>query len=60
MAVSMIYLELAETNHDALVPFQIDGVALVPGLNQQDPIRPTAEGHRKVAETAWVDLLPQL
>jgi acyl-CoA thioesterase I len=55
-----IYPDLAEKNHVTLVPFLLEGVGLNPELNQHDGIHPTAEGHRKVAETIWVYLLPLL
>ncbi len=56
----MINPELAEKNHVALVLILFDGVAIDPKFNQQDGIHPTAEGHRKVAETVWAYLLPLL
>jgi acyl-CoA thioesterase I len=36
-----------------LVPFLLDGVAGEPDLNQADRIHPTAEGHDRMADTAW-------
>jgi acyl-CoA thioesterase-1 len=50
--------ELARENDVLLLPFLLDGVAGVPELNQGDRIHPTAEGHRKVAETLWPHLEP--
>ncbi len=35
------------------VPFILEGVAGVAALNQADGIHPIAEGHRRMAETAW-------
>lgn len=55
-----IYPELAEKNHVALLPFLLDGVGGSSELNQGDGIHPNAEGHRKVAETVWMHLLPLL
>ena len=55
-----IYPQLARKNGVVLVPFLLDGVAGVPSLNQADGIHPTAEGHRKVAETVWKTLHPLL
>lgn len=55
-----IYPELAKKNHAVLVPFLLDGVAGVPALNQPDGIHPTAEGHRRLAETVWKALQPLL
>ena len=37
----------------ALVPFLLQGVAGIEGLNQRDGIHPTAEGARIVADTVW-------
>ena len=48
-----MYPALAEKNHTVLVPFLLEGVGGVTGLNQADGIHPNAEGHCKVAETVW-------
>jgi acyl-CoA thioesterase-1 len=48
-----MYPALAEKNHVALIPFLLEGVGGVAGLNQGDGIHPTAEGHRKVADNVW-------
>lgn len=55
-----IYRELARKNGATLVPFLLAGVAGDPKLNQPDGIHPTAEGHRRVAETVWKALQPIL
>jgi acyl-CoA thioesterase-1 len=55
-----IYPELARAYDAALVPFLLDGVGGIPGLNQPDGIHPTAEGQRKMAETVWRVLEPVL
>jgi acyl-CoA thioesterase-1 len=55
-----MYPELARKNGAVLVPFLLDGVAGLPALNQPDGIHPTAEGHRKLAETVWKELRPLL
>jgi acyl-CoA thioesterase-1 len=55
-----IYAELARRNGATLVPFLLAGVAGDPKLNQADGIHPTAEGHRRVAETVWKALRPIL
>jgi acyl-CoA thioesterase-1 len=57
---AVMYPELAEKNHVALVPFLLEGVALSPDLNQADGIHPTAEGHAVVAENVWRYLKPLL
>jgi len=55
-----VYPELAQQNGAELVPFLLDGVGGVPGLNQADGIHPTAEGQRVMAETVWRVLGPVL
>jgi acyl-CoA thioesterase-1 len=55
-----LYPELAARNHVALVPFLLEGVAGIPELNQADGIHPTAEGHRRMADTIWAALEPVL
>ncbi|MFI5335242.1 MAG: arylesterase [Opitutales bacterium] len=59
-AFARIFPELAARNHTGLIPFLLEGVGGVPELNQPDGIHPTAEGHRRVAETVWRVLLPLL
>jgi acyl-CoA thioesterase-1 len=54
------FVELAEGNDAALIPFLLDGVAGVPELNQPDGNHPTAEGQVVVAENVWVVLEPLL
>ena len=55
-----VYPELARANGAVLIPFLLEGVAGVPSLNQPDGIHPTAEGHRRLAETVWKALRPLL
>jgi acyl-CoA thioesterase I len=55
-----IYPELARANGAALVPFLLDGVGGIHGLNQPDGVHPTAEGQRRLAETVWRVLGPLL
>ncbi len=55
-----LYPELAKANGAALVPFILEGVAGVPGLNQADGIHPTATGQKQVAENVWRVLQPLL
>ena len=55
-----IYTELARTNGAALVPFLLEGVGGIPGLNQPDGVHPTAAGQRRLAETVWRVLGPIL
>ena len=54
------FVELAESNDVALIPFLLEGVAGVPELNQADGNHPTAEGHVIVAENVWKVLEPVL
>ena len=51
-----VYPNLAKEYGVALVPFLLEDVAAVPGLNQPDGIHPNTEGARKVAETVWPHL----
>ena len=51
-----MFPELAEKYHTALIPFLLEGVGGVPGLNQADGIHPTAEGHKILADTVWQTL----
>ncbi|RIK73858.1 arylesterase [candidate division KSB1 bacterium] len=55
-----LFLELAEKNEAALVPFLLEGVGGNPKLNLPDGIHPTAEGHRIVARNVWQVLKPVL
>lgn len=48
-----MYPALAKANDILLVPFLLQGVAGVDGMNQADMIHPTTAGQRKVAETVW-------
>jgi len=47
---------VAKEMNVALVPFLLEGVGGDPKLNQPDGIRPTAEGHERVA----ANVLPTL
>lgn len=57
---AVIFPELAATNHVALVPFLLEGVAGDSDLNQRDGIHPTAAGHVLLAENVWKILRPLL
>jgi acyl-CoA thioesterase-1 len=46
-----LFPSLAKEHGVAFMPFLLDGVAAVPGLNLPDGIHPNEEGHRKVART---------
>ena len=60
VAFQRLYEEVARKRGAALMPFFLDGVAGDPRLNQPDGIHPTAEGHRRLAETVWKALRPLL
>jgi acyl-CoA thioesterase-1 len=55
-----IYPELARANDAVLVPFLLEGVGGIPGLNQPDGVHPTAQGQERLAETVWRVLEPVL
>ncbi|HEV2130521.1 MAG TPA: arylesterase [Longimicrobiaceae bacterium] len=55
-----IYPDLARRNDVALVPFLLEGVGGVAELNLADGIHPNAEGQRRLAETVWTVLEPEL
>jgi acyl-CoA thioesterase-1 len=52
-AFRQVYRDLAGRYHVALLPFLLDGVAGLSGLNQADGIHPNAAGARKVADNLW-------
>ena len=52
------YPDLAREHGIALVPFLLEGVAGVSGLNQRDGIHPTPEGASLIADTVWAVLRP--
>jgi acyl-CoA thioesterase-1 len=55
-----VYPEIAKKYGVPLVPFLLQGVAGIEGLNQRDGIHPTAEGARTVADNVWSVLRPTL
>lgn len=55
-----MFPELARRNRAALIPFLLDGVAAVPGLNQADGIHPSARGQERLAHNVWTVLEPVL
>ncbi len=54
------YRELARQHRLPLIPFLLQGVALVPGMMQRDGIHPTAQGNQKVARAVLKTLAPLL
>ena len=59
-AFRAVYPRLAKAYRLPFMPFLLEGVALQPGLNQEDGIHPNAEGTRRVAEGVWKVLEPQV
>ena len=55
-----IFPRLQQTHGVALVPFLLNGVALVPDMNGPDRIHPNAAGARRIADTVWPYLEPLL
>ena len=55
-----VFPQLATEYDAALIPFLLEGVASVRGLNQPDGIHPTADGHEILANTVWQVLAPLL
>lgn len=55
-----LFSAVARETGATLVPFFLDGVAGVPGLNQDDGIHPTPEGNRRMAANVWPSLEPVL
>jgi acyl-CoA thioesterase-1 len=55
-----VYADLAKQYGVPLIPFLLQGVAGIEGLNQRDGIHPTAEGARTVADNVWTMLRPTL
>ena len=57
-AFRRVYPTVAGRHGATLVPFLLDGVAGVAGLNQADGIHPNPEGAQRVADTVWRALEP--
>ena len=55
-----LFPALANAHRTGLVPFFLQGVGGIPGLNQDDGIHPTAEGYGVVTENVWKVLQPLL
>jgi acyl-CoA thioesterase-1 len=53
-----VFPRVAQDTGVPLVPFLLEGVALVPELNLPDGIHPTAEGHRRLAANVLPHLEP--
>ncbi len=59
-AFQAIYPALARKEGIILIPFLLDGVAMMPELNQGDGIHPTASGAAIVADGVWKIIQPVL
>jgi acyl-CoA thioesterase I len=55
-----IFPDLAATYRVTLMPFLLEGVALLPDFNLEDGFHPNAAGHRRMAENMWPYLEPLL
>ena len=55
-----IFPDLAQKNDIVLVPFLLENVGGIAGLNQSDGIHPTKEGHSILAKNVWTVLAPLL
>ncbi len=55
-----VFPAMAKTNNVSLIPFLLEGVGGVAGLNQADRIHPNVEGQRIVADNVWKILEPLL
>ena len=55
-----VYTDLARSHQVALVPFLLDGVALDPGLMQDDGLHPRAQAQPRVLQNVWPELQPLL
>ncbi|MBU2929336.1 arylesterase [Winogradskyella psychrotolerans] len=55
-----IFIDIAEKNDLAFIPFILKDVGGIKELNQNDGIHPTVEGHKILANTVWDVLEPLL
>lgn len=55
-----VFRDVAREHDVAFVPFFLEGVAGMPGLNLRDGIHPNAEGARIIEQTMWRALEPVL
>jgi len=55
-----VYVDLAKKYQAPLLPFLLDGVALQPGLMQEDGVHPNAAGQPRVLDNVWRLLQPLL
>jgi acyl-CoA thioesterase-1 len=57
-AFHAMYQDVAKETGVLLIPFLLDGVAGVPGLNQGDGVHPNERGELIVADNVWRALEP--
>lgn len=57
-AFAAVFAEVAKERSVPLLPFLLEGVGGVPGLNQGDGIHPTVEGHEILARSVYSFLRP--
>ena len=55
-----VYRDLAASHDVTFIPFYLDGVAGIPGLNLADGMHPNAEGSRVIERAVWRTLEPLL
>ena len=55
-----MYPKLAKKHKIRLMPFLLEGVGGIPGLNQKDGIHPNAQGHAIIAENLYKFIQPEL
>ena len=55
-----VFKDLAREHDVALMPFFLEGVAGMPGLNQRDGVHPNPEGARVIERAVWHSLEPLL
>jgi acyl-CoA thioesterase-1 len=54
------FMTVARDEGVTLIPFFLEGIAAVPGMNQSDGIHPNEEGTRRAARNIWKALGPVL
>jgi acyl-CoA thioesterase-1 len=57
-AFGRMFVNLAEKNRAALVPYLLEGLSGQPSLNMPDGIHPNAAGQKVLAENVWRVLEP--
>lgn len=57
-AFGRMYVDLAQKNHAALIPYLLERVSGHPDLNLPDGLHPNAAGHRILADNVWRVLEP--